>query len=185
MFEKDLPGKNTTGFSDKSEIGSLPLETCETMNDAWGYNSHDKHFKSPTQLIQYLVKAAGNNANFLLNVGPMPNGKIQPEFIQNLHAMGEWLGKNGESVYGTRGGPITPRPWGVTTQKPGKIYVHVLDWSDELLALPKLANVRSATVLGSGQAVEVRQVDGGTLLRLPAGRDAVDTVIVLATDGHG
>jgi alpha-L-fucosidase len=133
-------------------------------------------------LIQYLVKAAGNNANFLLNVGPMPNGKIQPEFIQTLHAMGEWMRKNGESVYGTRGGPVTPRPWGVTTQKPGTIYVHVLDWSDELLALPKLAHVRSATVLGSGQKVEVRQVDGGTLLRLPPGRDAIDTVVVLAAD---
>ena len=60
--------------------------------------------------------------------------------------------------------------------------MHVLDWSDELLALPKLANVRSATLLGSGQAVEVRQVDGGTLLRLPAGRDPIDTVILLAAD---
>ena len=82
MFEKDLPGKNTTGFNGKSEIGALPLETCETMNDAWGYNSNDKKFKTTTQLIQYLVRAAGNNANFLLNVGPMPNGKIQPEFVR-------------------------------------------------------------------------------------------------------
>ena len=112
-----LPGKNTTGFSGKSEIGGLPLETCDTMNDAWGYNSSDKKFKTTPQLIQYLVKAAGNNANFLLNVGPMPNGKIQPEFVHTLHEMGEWLRKNGESIYDTRGGPITPRPWGVTTQK--------------------------------------------------------------------
>ncbi len=182
MFEKDLPGQNTTGFSDKAEIGNLPLETCETMNDAWGYNSNDKKFKSSTQLIQYLVKAAGNNANFLLNVGPMPTGKIQPEFVERLHVMGAWLRKNGESVYGTRGGPVTPRPWGVTTQKAGKIYVHVLDWSDEWLALPKLASVRGAAVLGSGTSVEVRQMEGGTLLRLPAGRDPVDTVIVLAAD---
>ena len=85
----------------------------------------------------------------------MPNGKIQPEFVERLHAMGEWLRKNGESIYGTRGGPVTPRPWGVTTQKAGKIYVHVFDWSDELLALPKLANVRSAALLGSG-------TDGGS-----------------------
>lgn len=185
MFEKDLPGKNTTGFSPKSEVGTLPLETCETMNDAWGYNSGDKHFKTTPQLIQYLVKAAGNNANFLLNVGPMPNGKIQPEFVKTLHEVGEWLHKNGESIYDTRGGPITPRSWGVTTQKSGKIYVHILDWSDEVLALPKLAHIRSAAMLGSGQSVEVKQVDGATLLKLPAGRDAVDTVIVLATDSHG
>jgi len=60
--------------------------------------------------------------------------------------------------------------------------VHVFDWNDDLLALPKLANVRSASLLQSGQAVEVRQLDGGTVLRLPPGRDPVDTVIVLATD---
>jgi len=182
MFEKDLPGGNNSDFNAKSEIGNLPLETCDTINGAWGYNSTDKRFKSSTQLIQYLVKAAGNNANFLLNVGPMPTGKIQPEFTERLHAMGEWLRANGESVYGTRGGPVKPRPWGVTTQKAGKIYVHVFDWSDELLALPKLGSVRKAALLSNGKAVEVNQVDGGTLLRLPAGRDAVDTVIVLTVD---
>jgi alpha-L-fucosidase len=182
MFEKDLPGAHTASFNAKSEIGDLPLETCDTINGAWGYNSSDKRFKTSTQLIQYLVKAAGNNANFLLNVGPMPNGKIQPEFVERLHSMGEWLRKNGESVYGTRGGPVQPRPWGVTTHKAGKIYVHVLDWSDELLALPKLTNVRKAAMLANGQTVEVRQMEGGTVLRLPPGRDSVDTVIVLATD---
>ena len=184
MFERDLPGAHTAEFNAKSEIGALPLETCDTMNGAWGYNSSDKKFKTPAQLIQYLVKAAGNNANFLLNVGPMPNGRIQPEFVERLHAVGEWLRMNAESVYGTRGGPVTPRPWGVTTQKAGKIYVHVLDWKDPLLALPKLAGVRSASLLANGMKVEVRQVDDGTLLRLPEWRDPADTVIELATDKH-
>jgi len=179
MFEKDLPGGRTAEFNSKSEIGALPLETCDTINGAWGYNASDKRFKSATQLIQYLVKAAGNNANFLLNVGPMPNGKIQPEFTERLHAMGEWLRKNGDSIYGTRGGPVKPRPWGVTTQKAGKIYVHVFDWPDELLALPKLADVKTAALLANGQRVDLRQVDGGTILRLPEGRDPVDTIIVL------
>ena len=179
MFEKDLPGGRTAEFNSKSEIGALPLETCDTINGAWGYNASDKRFKSATQLIQYLVKAAGNNANFLLNVGPMPNGRIQPEFTERLHAMGEWLRKNGDSIYGTRGGPVKPRPWGVTTQKAGKIYVHVFDWPDELLALPKLADVKTAALLANGQRVDLRQVDGGTILRLPEGRDPVDTIIVL------
>ncbi len=185
MFEKDLPGSKTAEFNAKSEIGNLPLETCDTINGAWGYNAGDKRFKTSTQLIQYLVKAAGNNANFLLNVGPMPTGKIQPEFIERLHTMGDWLRKNGESIYGTRGGPVKPRPWGVTTQKAGKIYVHIFDWPDEILALPKLANVRSAAILNNGKAVEVRQVDGATLLRLPADRDPVDTIVVLASDDRG
>jgi alpha-L-fucosidase len=180
MFERDLPGGHTAEFNAKSEIGSLPLETCDTINGAWGYNKNDKRFKTPTQLIHYLVRAAGNNANLLLNVGPMPNGVIQQEFVERLHAMGEWLRANGESIYGTRGGPIKPRPWGVTTQKGNKIYVHVLDWSDDLLALPKMPKIAKASLLGSGKPVAVTEVAGGTLLRFPtAERDPIDTIIVL------
>jgi alpha-L-fucosidase len=184
MFERDLPGSRTAEFNAHSEIGTLPLETCDTINGAWGYNSSDQRFKTPAQLIQYLVKAAGNNGNFLLNVGPMPNGKIQPEFVERLRAVGEWMQKNGDSIYGTRGGPVKPRPWGVTTQKAGKIYVHLLDWVDPLLALPKLANVTKATLLTNGKPVEVRQVQDGTILRLPEGRDPIDTIIVLATESQ-
>jgi alpha-L-fucosidase len=183
MFEKDLPGQNTTGFSGEAKIGDLPLETCETINGAWGYNANDKRLKSREQLIQYLVKAAGNNANFLLNVGPKPDGTIQPEFVERLRQMGEWLARNGESIYGTRGGPLPPRPWGVTTQKPGKIFLHVLDWPDPVLAIPRLpARVRRASLLGSGAAVNLENISGGHLVRLPAaGRDPVDTIIVLET----
>jgi len=129
------------------------------------------------------VKAAGNNANFLLNVGPKPDGTIQPEFVERLRQMGEWLARNGESIYGTRGGPLPPRPWGVTTQKPGKIFLHVLDWPDPVLAIPRLpARVRRASLLGSGAAVNLENISGGHLVRLPAaGRDPVDTIIVLET----
>jgi alpha-L-fucosidase len=136
MFEKDLPGQNTAGFNDRSEVGSLPLETCETINNAWGYNASDERFKSTKDLIHYLVRSAGHNANFLLNVGPMPNGKIQPEFATRLAEMGDWLKVNGEAIYGTRGGPFAPRNWGAVTEKGNKVYVHVLDWRDELLAIP-------------------------------------------------
>jgi alpha-L-fucosidase len=181
MFEKDLPGKNTTGFSGESKIGNLPLETCDTINGAWGYNANDSKYKSTQQLIHYVVKAAGNNANFLLNVGPKPDGTIQDEFATRLKEMGAWLGKNGASIYGTRGGPISPRPWGVTTQKGNKTYVHVLDWEDELLVLPALPKpVKSAAMLSGGRPVKMRDVDGGLLLTLPkAERDPIDTVVVL------
>ncbi len=181
MFEKDLPGKNTAGFNNESKIGDLPLETCETINGAWGYNSEDHNFKSTTQLIHYLAKAAGNNANFLLNIGPRPDGTIQDEFRTRLAEVGAWLGKNGESIYGTRGGPIAPRPWGVTTQKANKTYVHVLDWEDELLVLPGLPKaVKRASLLRGGGPVKLQTVDGGLLLPLPKGeRDPIDTVVVL------
>ena len=179
MFEKDLPGQKTTGFNDKQEVGSLPLETCETINGAWGYNAKDKNYKSTKALIQYLAKAAGNNANFLLNIGPKPDGRIQPEFVERLNQMGEWLAKYGDAFYGTRGGPFTPRPWGVTTQKGKKVYLHILDWPDESLVLPRIPKqVKSARFLKDGSRVEFTQNKYGFLVKIPeTARDEYDTII--------
>jgi alpha-L-fucosidase len=182
MFEKDLPGQKTAGFNAESEIGDLPLETCETINGAWGYNANDKRFKSAKDLIHYLVKAAGYNANFLLNVGPMPNGKIQPEFVERLKQVGGWLEKNGETIYGTRGGPLTPRPWGVTTRKGNKVYLHILNWQDPVLAMPKMPKkVKSATFFKDGSKVEFLEHDKyGFFIRNPQGfADEYDTIVVL------
>src|SRR6202158_5173038 len=117
MFEKDLPGQHTTGFNPEQSVSALPLETAETMNNSWGFNLTDEHYKSTADLIRYLLRAAGSNANFLLNVGPMPSGEIQPEFVQRLTEVGRWMKQYGDSVFGTRGGPVAAGPWGVTTQR--------------------------------------------------------------------
>ncbi len=179
MFEKDLPGGHNSDFNRNSEVGALPLETCETMNGAWGFNVADQHYKSTRELLHYLVKAAGHDANFLLNVGPRSNGTIQPEFVAHLKEMGAWLQRNGESIYGTRGGPIAPRSWGVTTQKGDAVYVHVLDYADPTLALPSLPrSVKSARMLNGGP-VKVQQTADAVVLTLPAARDEYDTVVVL------
>ena len=181
MFEKDLPGGRTADFNKDSEIGALPLETCETMNGAWGFNITDRRYKSTRDLIRYLVRAAGANANFLLNVGPMPNGRIQPEFVTRLQEVGAWTAKNGESVYGTRGGPIAPHAWGATTSKGNRVYVHVFDWPDQALLLPSLPSaVRSARLLNGGKPVELKTSDSGVILTLPTdARDPIDTIVVL------
>jgi len=183
MFEKDLPGHNTTGFAPEQTVGSLPKETCETINDSWGFNIKDENHKSLKTLVQYLVKAAGYDANFLLNVGPMPNGEIQPEHKERLKQMGEWLAKNGETIYGTRGGPLTPRDWGVTTQKGDKVYVHVLDWTDESLILPAWGKrVKAARVFGSKDVVKFSQNEFGITIKIPASaRNEIDTIIELET----
>ena len=180
MFERDLPGHNTAGFNEAGVDQSLPLESCDTINGAWGYNAKDNRFKSTKQLIHYLVRAAGYNANFLLNVGPTATGKIQPEFVKRLQEVGLWMEKNGDTIYGTRGGPFTPRPWGAVTKKGSKMYVHVLDWQDEVLAVPSVTGVKSASVFGSGAKVAVQQVNGATLLTIPkSSRDPIDTIVVL------
>ena len=109
MFEKDLPGKGTKDFATSAEdIGDLPLEVCETINGSWGFNLKDRKHKSEKQLIQYLVKAAGYGSNLLLNVGPMPNGKIQEEHIESLKKIGSWVKQNGQTIYKTKRGPIHP-----------------------------------------------------------------------------
>jgi alpha-L-fucosidase len=182
MFEKDLPGGNTAGFNADSKPGELPLETCETVNRAWGYNKNDQHFKSTRDLVHYLVNAAGRNANFLLNVGPMPSGKIQPEFVERLRDMGRWLDKNGASIYSTRGGPVPPQSWGVTTMTADDVYVHVLDEKTTEVVLPKMAGklVTSARRL-HGDSLEAVKRGEDLVLRLPEkDRDAIDTIVVLA-----
>src|SRR5262249_6008692 len=126
-------------------------------------------------------KAAGNNANFLLNVGPTATGKIQPEFVERLQVIGAWLKKNGASVYGTRGGPVPPQPWGVTTRsKAGdKVYAHVLDGRPEV-RLPKTAGRYTSAALLHGGPVGMKEAGGDVVLSIPAtGRDPIDTIVVL------
>jgi alpha-L-fucosidase len=171
MFERDLPGENTMGFN-TGPVSQLPLEMAETMNGSWGFNLIDDQFKTTRTLIRSLVAAAGRNANFLLNTGPLPNGELQPENITTLREIGEWLARNGESVYGTRGGPVSPRPWGVTTQATKRVYVHILDWKDAHLFVPLRAKVVSARLLRDGSAVPIRkQSDGIELTLRPAQPD--------------
>lgn len=179
MFEKDLPGHNTTGFSAEQKVGALPKETCETINNSWGFHLKDNGHKSKKDLIQYLVKSAGYDANFLLNIGPMPNGKIQPEHKALLKEMGEWLSVYGETIYGTRGGPLSSRNWGVTTQKENKIYLHILNWQDEAMVLPKFGKkVVSAKVFKDKTPVKFQENDFGINLLVPKAKfDPIDTVI--------
>jgi alpha-L-fucosidase len=126
------------------------------------------------------VKAAGYNANFLLNVGPMPNGKIQPEFVKTLGEMGQWMNTYGETIYGTRKGPVEAREWGVTTAKGNKVYVHVLNWQDETLSLPLSKKVKAARLFGNKAKVSFMQNEYGLLLKIPANqRNDIDTVIEL------
>ncbi len=181
MFERDLPGKNTMGFNQTSSISNLPLEMCETMNGSWGYCLMDRNFKSVKTLIQTMVKAAGHGANFLLNTGPMPNGKIQPENIDTLMQMGKWLEKYGETIYGTRKGPLGPDEWWAMTATPdGKtVYLHVLQLNEKVLFIPDYSiKPKKMSFFDGGEKVNYQNTKYGLMVEIPEDKkDPIDTII--------
>jgi len=136
-------------------------ETCMTINNTWAYNMHDRDFKSAQFLIRGLVEVASRGGNFLLNVGPQPDGVIQPEFQERLRAIGDWLSVNGDSIYGTTYGPLQGMASLRTTAKGKKVYVHVFDWPSGTLEINGLdAKVIAAHLLATGQSVTFRQDSG-------------------------
>ncbi len=168
MFEKDLPGENNTGLSYQKASDAMPVETCETMNDSWGFNITDTSYKSTIQLIHYLVNAVGRNANFLLNVGPMPNGKIQTEFVDTLQHIGRWLQQYGSTIYGTKGKIIPPQKWGVVTAKDNNFFVHILkDTTMQNILLPGIKEkITGASLFANGRKIEFKQLPEGIELQL-------------------
>ncbi len=186
MFEKDLPGGNTTGFSADAVIGALPLETCDTIGVSWGYHSGETEPKSVETLFDELVRAAGHNANFLLNIGPRPDGSIQEDFVERLEQIGKLMDAYGEAIYETRGGPMPPQPWGVMTSKGSRHYVHLLNAeAGQKLTLPETQKVcpKRCTLLNGGDAVSVEAGAEGLVLTVPSPLpDAIDTVVVIETD---
>ncbi|CAM4153844.1 alpha-L-fucosidase [Zobellia nedashkovskayae] len=178
-FERDLPGENKGGYSAGVEISPLPLESCATMAKTWGFDLNDTKFKTTKQLVHFLVKAAGKNGNLLLNVGPMPNGEIQPEFVSTLKEMGEWATKYGESIYGTRGGVIKTQDWGTITKKENTLYVHVLDAPTEpYIFIPELMEkIKSVSSFDGATKIKFKQVKEGIFL-YPASLDdeSIDTI---------
>ncbi|WP_276165991.1 alpha-L-fucosidase [Zobellia alginiliquefaciens] len=178
-FERDLPGENKGGYSAGVEISPLPLESCATMAKTWGFDLNDKKYKTTKQLVHFLVKAAGKNGNLLLNVGPMPNGEIQPEFVTTLGEMGEWTTQYGESIYGTRGGLIKTQDWGTITQKEKTLYVHVLDVpSEPYIFIPELTKkVKSVSSFDGSEKIKFKQVKEGIFLYPKSlDEDSIDTI---------
>lgn len=177
-FEKDLPGGNTTGFGGQS-ISKLSLETCETINDSWGFNITDTNYKSPKQLIDYLVKASGHGANFLLNIGPMPNGVIQPEFVENLKAVGTWLKTYGPTIYGCKPGFIVPQPWGAVTKNGNKTFIHLLNMKDNKFFVQLPSSIKSAKKFIDRSAIKYQSLPGNYVVFdiTSLNKDEIDNVI--------
>lgn len=179
LFEQDLPGENTTGFSgDQKVSNTVPLETCQTMNKNWGYNVTDYSYKSTAELIRLLVGTAGRNANLLLNIGPQPDGQIPESAVQRLNEIGQWMNVYGETIYGTRGGIVAPHDWGVTTQKGKRLFIHILNLQDDGLYLP-LGNAKAvkAVMFKDRSKVNFQSSASGITLHLPSVPKDVDCIV--------
>jgi alpha-L-fucosidase len=157
-------------------------ETCMTMNDTWGFKKHDNNWKSDQTLIRMLVDTASKGGNFLLNVGPTPEGEIPQASVERLAKMGEWMKTNSESIYGTSAGPVQGWKEGRTTKKGDVVYVHVFDWpKDGVVTLPLKQSFKTATLLAKPD-VEVKVERDGENLRIKVPAEAADanaTVIKL------
>lgn len=181
MFEQDLPGENKSGLSFQKP-SELPLESCVTMNNSWGFNITDTSYKTPKQLIDLLVRASGYGANLLLNIGPMPNGVVQPEFQERLAYMGNWLRTYGESIYNTQGGYIRPQKWGCITQKGDTMFVHVLNDSSTTIQLDSFPykKIAKAFLMNNNSVIKTSLKNGSLIIEaLKQQADEPDEVIVL------
>lgn len=159
-----------------------PWETCMTICQQWAWKPDDT-MKSLRQCLQTLILTAGGNGNLLFNVGPMPDGRIEPRQVERLAQMGRWLERFGESIYGTRGGPYRPGKWGASTRQGNRVFLHLFAFNGETVQLPAIpAKVLAARLL-TGGSVDFKQTDSGLIVRVPAAnQDEIDTLVALELD---
>ncbi len=186
-FERDLPGENVGGgYSADAVIAKdLPLESNDIIGKSWGYVTGDTVNRSTKELIHLLIKSAGLGANFLLNIGPTPEGEVRQAHSEKLLAMGEWLKTYGETIYGTRKSFMKPADWGVAVEKGDKVYLHItnpkaLKNQLELKDFPYLPE--KAFRFENGTIVNFKSGKTKSDLRLEVplfNSDAIDQVIVI------
>lgn len=169
------------------EGSNRPWETCMTMDDLWwGYHPGDPNLKSPMQLVRNLVKCVAGNGNFLLNIGPKADGTIPVKQAARLRAIGRWLRRNGESIYGAGSAPFPQPHLGQVTLKGNSVYVHVMFWPGSEMCIAGVKNrVLRSYLLITGKKLSFEQKGDrlfikGLPIRAP---DPTDTVVVLEIEG--
>lgn len=166
-------------------IPGLDWETCMTMGRHWGFNKRDT-FKSPRELVRNLIDIASKGGNYLLNVGPKPDGTFPQASIDILKNYARWMGKNSESIYGTSASPLGAITWGrCTTKQVGdkwRLYLHVFDWpTNGKLRVPLVGNESSkAWMLDGGDKLTAKKAGNDIVIDVPSTmRDQDATVVVL------
>ncbi|WP_017260369.1 alpha-L-fucosidase, partial [Pedobacter arcticus] len=167
------------------ELDGQDWETCMTMNGTWGFRTSDHKWKSSETLIRNLVDIASKGGNYLLNVGPKPDGTFPQESIDRLNDISKWMKINSEAIYDTKPSPIDPVTWGRCTRKDSKkgtiLYVSVFDWpKDGKLVIPDLNHkVSSAKLLDGNVKLKTSfSKEKGLTINIPkAAPDKIASVI--------
>ena len=144
----------------------------------WGYKPNAK-VKTRDETIRLLVSVVGRDGNLLLNVGPRPDGQIDPEQAQVLRDVGDWLKLYGQSIYATRGGELLARRLRHINIPRQTVYLHILHATGKILTLPALpAKILSCSSLTGGDA-KCTQTGSSVEVALSGNPDAVDTIVAL------
>lgn len=134
------------------------VEACQSVAEvAWGYHK-DTALYSAEALLEALVKMAAANGNYLLNIGPTPEGTLPEEWLQRFYEIGEWLASHGESIYGTQGCPGQHESATMLyTRRGRKLYLHLLQWPGaDRVRLQRLRTVpASARLLKTKQRLRI------------------------------
>lgn len=175
----DTPEQQIGGF----QI-DRPWETCMTICHQWAWKPNDK-MKSLEECIHTLIRTNGGDGNLLFNVGPQPDGLIEPRQVERLEEMGAWLAKNNGAVYETRGGPWKPTTQMVSTRKGNKIYLHLLKNTSGPVTLTALPVAIQSAKLLHGAAIRTQTKDSVLSLEIPDGAwDPIDTIVELTISGN-
>ncbi len=173
-----------------AELDGKDWETCMTMNGTWGYRTSDNKWKSTETLIHNLCDIASKGGNYLLNVGPKPDGTFPEQSVQSLKEIGDWMKTNSEAIYATKASPLAPLDWGRCTRKESAagtiLYLSVFNWpANGQLLVPGLKNeLITATLLDGKKKVMGKNTPEGLLISLPAAApDKIASVIRLDMKG--
>jgi alpha-L-fucosidase len=135
-------------------------ESCMTMNDSWGYHRADDNWKTPKTVVRNLVTCAHDTGNYLLNIGPKPDGSIPEESVGILTKVGGWMQRNGPAIYQSEKCQPRRSNYAGFSRKGNTLYMHVHFWPGSTVALGGLRNkVQSAKLVVSGKDVKFEQDD--------------------------
>jgi alpha-L-fucosidase len=153
-----LPGDFATPEQRIEAAKSGSWESCMTLNDSWGYQQADDNWKTPRQVVRNLISCVRDEGNYLLNIGPRPDGSIPDDSVRVLTEVGQWLSRNGESIYATDTCQVRRSNYASFTRKGNTLYMHVHYWPGPVVALSGLeTSVKSARLLATGKKVEFKQ----------------------------